>query len=80
MGGQTSDIQRFDPATGQTLVIGHLPVTLGHAALSRSVTSSSSSRPHRHLALRRDLADRHQNGPCRADRHVSLSGGATPEP
>ena len=31
-GGQTNDIQRFDPATGKTMVVGHLPVTLGHAA------------------------------------------------
>lgn len=31
-GGQTDDIQRFDPATGQTTVVGHLPTPLGHAA------------------------------------------------
>jgi DNA-binding beta-propeller fold protein YncE len=31
-GGQTSDIQRFDPRTGRTTVIGHLPVPLGHAS------------------------------------------------
>ena len=31
-GGQTNDIQRFDPQTGVTTVIGHLPVTLGHAS------------------------------------------------
>lgn len=30
-GGQTDDIQRFDPATGRTVVAGHLPVPLGHA-------------------------------------------------
>jgi hypothetical protein len=30
-GAQTSDIQRFDPATGVTTVIGHLPVILSHA-------------------------------------------------
>jgi len=30
-GGQTDDIQRFDPATGRTVVAGHLPKTLGHA-------------------------------------------------
>ena len=29
---QTSDIQRFDPRTGRTVVVGHLPVTLGHAS------------------------------------------------
>ena len=32
VGGQTSDIQRFDPATGTTRIVGHLPVTLGHAS------------------------------------------------
>ncbi|HEY5320191.1 MAG TPA: hypothetical protein VIJ76_04870 [Galbitalea sp.] len=31
-GAQTNDIQRFDPVTGRTMVIGHLPVTLGHAS------------------------------------------------
>ncbi len=31
-GGQTSDIQRFDPATAHTAVIGHLPISLGHAS------------------------------------------------
>ena len=31
VGGQTDAIQRFDPATGQTAVVGHLPVLLGHA-------------------------------------------------
>lgn len=31
-GGQTDDIQRFDPATGRTVVAGHLPVPLGHAS------------------------------------------------
>jgi N-acetylneuraminic acid mutarotase len=30
-GGQTDDIQRFDPATGTTTVVGHLPNPLGHA-------------------------------------------------
>jgi hypothetical protein len=30
-GGQTGDIQRFDPATGRTTIIGHLPAPLGHA-------------------------------------------------
>jgi N-acetylneuraminic acid mutarotase len=30
-GGQTDDIQRFDPATGHTTVAGHLPAPLGHA-------------------------------------------------
>jgi N-acetylneuraminic acid mutarotase len=30
-GGQTGDIQRFDPATGRTVVAGHLPAPLGHA-------------------------------------------------
>jgi hypothetical protein len=30
-GGQTDDIQRFDPATGQATVVGHLPSPLGHA-------------------------------------------------
>jgi N-acetylneuraminic acid mutarotase len=30
-GGQTDDIQRFDPATGRTTVAGHLPILLGHA-------------------------------------------------
>src|SRR5206468_304220 len=30
-GGQTDDIQRFDPATGRTVVAGHLPEPLGHA-------------------------------------------------
>jgi len=29
-GGATSDIQRFDPATGMTSVVAHLPATLGH--------------------------------------------------
>ncbi len=29
---ETGDIQRFDPATGKTAVIGHLPVPLAHAA------------------------------------------------
>jgi hypothetical protein len=32
VGGQTDDIQRFDPATGQTTVVGHLPEPLGHAS------------------------------------------------
>jgi hypothetical protein len=31
-GGQTSDIQVYDPATGTTRVVGNLPVPLGHAA------------------------------------------------
>ncbi len=31
-GGATSDIQRFDPATGRAEVIGHLPSGLGHAS------------------------------------------------
>ncbi|HET6811730.1 MAG TPA: hypothetical protein VFH50_12040 [Acidimicrobiales bacterium] len=31
-GGQTDAIQRFDPATGRTVVIGHLPEPLGHAS------------------------------------------------
>jgi YVTN family beta-propeller protein len=31
-GGQTTDIQRFDPATGRTAVVGHLPAGLGHAS------------------------------------------------
>jgi len=30
-GGQSDDIQRFDPATGQTTVVGHMPTTIGHA-------------------------------------------------
>jgi len=30
-GGQTADIQRFDPQTGRTVVVGHLPEPLGHA-------------------------------------------------
>ena len=30
-GGQTDDIQRFDPATGRTTIAGHLPEPLGHA-------------------------------------------------
>ena len=30
-GGQTDDIQRFDPATGRTVIAGHLPEPLGHA-------------------------------------------------
>jgi hypothetical protein len=30
-GGATDDIQRFDPATGQTVVVGHLPSPVGHA-------------------------------------------------
>lgn len=30
-GGQTDDIQRFDPQTGRTAVFGHLPAPLGHA-------------------------------------------------
>lgn len=32
IGGQTDDIQRFDPRTGIAKVVGHLPVTLGHAS------------------------------------------------
>lgn len=28
----TTDVQRFDPRTGTTTVIGHLPVALGHAS------------------------------------------------
>lgn len=32
VGGQTDAIQRFDPATGQTVVVGHLPTPLGHAS------------------------------------------------
>lgn len=31
-GGQSDAIQRFDPASGKTVVVGHLPVTLGHAS------------------------------------------------
>lgn len=31
-GAQTSDIQRFDPISGRTLVVGRLPVPLAHAA------------------------------------------------
>lgn len=30
--GQTNDIQRFDPATGRTTVVGHLPVPLSDAS------------------------------------------------
>ena len=30
-GPQTSDVQRFDPATGATTIIGHLPYALSHA-------------------------------------------------
>ena len=30
-GGATSDIQRFDPSTGLSSVVGHLPVAMGHA-------------------------------------------------
>jgi N-acetylneuraminic acid mutarotase len=30
-GGQSDAIQRFDPGTGRTTVVGHLPKTLGHA-------------------------------------------------
>ena len=30
-GGQSDDIQRFDPTTGRTTVVGHLPYPLGHA-------------------------------------------------
>jgi hypothetical protein len=30
-GGATTDIQRFDPATGVSSVVGHLPTPLGHA-------------------------------------------------
>ncbi|HVB05283.1 MAG TPA: hypothetical protein VNF07_03420 [Acidimicrobiales bacterium] len=30
-GPQTADIQRFDPATGSTTIIGHLPHVLSHA-------------------------------------------------
>ncbi|MDQ1404117.1 MAG: hypothetical protein QOG03_2433 [Actinomycetota bacterium] len=30
-GGQSDAIQRFDPKTGRTEVVGHLPTTLGHA-------------------------------------------------
>ena len=32
VGGQTDAVQRFDPATGRTTVVGHLPQPLGHAA------------------------------------------------
>src|SRR5581483_11835695 len=32
IGGQTDAIQRFDPATGRTVVVGHLPEALGHAS------------------------------------------------
>ncbi len=31
-GGTTTDIQRFDPATGHSAVVGHLPLPLGHAS------------------------------------------------
>lgn len=31
IGGQTDVVQRFDPATGKTAVIAHLPAPLGHA-------------------------------------------------
>jgi hypothetical protein len=31
-GGQTDAIQRFDPTTGRTVVVGHLPEALGHAS------------------------------------------------
>jgi N-acetylneuraminic acid mutarotase len=30
-GGQSDDVQRFDPKTGRTDVVGHLPTSLGHA-------------------------------------------------
>jgi hypothetical protein len=30
-GGQSDDVQRFDPRTGKTEVVAHLPTTLGHA-------------------------------------------------
>lgn len=30
-GGATTDIQRFDPSTGLSSVVGHLPVAMGHA-------------------------------------------------
>jgi hypothetical protein len=30
-GGATSDIQRFDPKTGLSSVVGHLPAAMGHA-------------------------------------------------
>jgi YVTN family beta-propeller protein len=32
VGGQTNDIQTFDPTTGRSAIVGHLPVTLGHAS------------------------------------------------
>lgn len=32
VGGQTDDIERFDPATGRTAVVGHLPEVVGHAS------------------------------------------------
>jgi hypothetical protein len=31
-GAQTPDVQRFDPATGRTVIVGRLPVALAHAA------------------------------------------------
>ena len=31
VGGQTDAIQRFDPATGRTVVVGHLPDQMAHA-------------------------------------------------
>ena len=31
-GGQSDAIQRFDPATGRTAVVGHLPAPLAHAS------------------------------------------------
>ncbi len=31
-GAQTADVQRFDPATGRTAIVGKLPVALAHAA------------------------------------------------
>jgi hypothetical protein len=32
VGGQTDAVQRVDPRTGRTTVVGHLPVPLGHAS------------------------------------------------
>jgi len=32
VGGDRSEIQRFDPATGQTRVVGRLPIRLSHAS------------------------------------------------
>ena len=31
-GAQTADVQRFDPATGRTVIVGQMPVALAHAS------------------------------------------------